>query len=571
MSSRRAFLLVGVLVACGQPAPAPAPPHTPVVVHHARTLTILGTSDLHGQLQRLPLLAGYIANVRAARATDGGGVLLVDGGDLFQGTLESNLAEGADVVRAYDVMGYAASAIGNHEFDYGPIGPAVTAKEPGDDPRGALKARIASAKFPFLVSNIADDATGQRIAWPNTAPSTVVEVAGIKVGIIGASTEHTPTTTMPANFAGLHMLPAAASIEAEARALRAQGAQVIVVAAHIGSSCKDLDHPDDTSSCEQDEELFQVIRALPHGMIDVFVAGHTHQVVAHRIEGVATIESMAQGRAFGRVDLRIEDGRITNATIAKPQLICPLDEHYNPVPVADCHPDPYEGRPVVADARVQQIADEALARAGERRGEKLGVTLTSVVTRSIRLESAEGDLLTDLMLATRKDADVALCNGGSLRSDLPAGDLTYGQLFEAMPFDNRFALVTVTGKQLAKLVTGDLRRPGSILSWSGLTVKASCAGERLEVAIAIRGKPLDRNRTYTILTSDFLASGGDGLFAHVGLVPGAVHATDTIVRDAIADVLRARKGTIDPAQLARRLEYPGQRPVRCGDKDDDNE
>ena len=105
-----------------------------------RTLTIIGTSDLHGALDRLPLLAGFIANVRAARAADGGGVLLVDAGDLFQGTLESNVGEGIDVVRAYNEMGYAASAIGNHELrlrargsgGHGAIGDAVDpAQRPG--------------------------------------------------------------------------------------------------------------------------------------------------------------------------------------------------------------------------------------------------------------------------------------------------------------------------------------------------------------------------------------------------------------------------------------------------------
>ncbi len=116
-----------------QPPPQAAGPHT---------LTIIGTNDLHGQIARLPILAGFVANVRAARAADGGGVLLLDGGDMFQGTLESNLGEGADVVRAYNAIGYTATAIGNHEFDYGPVGPAATAKD-GEDPRGALKARAS--------------------------------------------------------------------------------------------------------------------------------------------------------------------------------------------------------------------------------------------------------------------------------------------------------------------------------------------------------------------------------------------------------------------------------------------
>src|SRR4051812_17627432 len=98
---------LAALVACGHPAhherDTPRPPAKPRP--GSVTLTIIGTNDLHGQLQRLPLLAGFVDNVRAARAADGGGVLLLDGGDMFQGTLESNLAEGADIVKAYNQMG----------------------------------------------------------------------------------------------------------------------------------------------------------------------------------------------------------------------------------------------------------------------------------------------------------------------------------------------------------------------------------------------------------------------------------------------------------------------------------
>ncbi|HEU4729594.1 MAG TPA: hypothetical protein VFT22_16965, partial [Kofleriaceae bacterium] len=199
---------VWVLVACSQPAPPspgyPSGPAAPPVATSAPrptsavastptarapvTLSIIGTNDLHGALERLPVFAGFVANLRAARAADGG-VLLLDGGDMFQGTLESNLTEGADVVRAYNYLGYAAAAVGNHEFDYGPVGPAVTAASAADDPRGALKARASEARFPFVVSNIVDAASQQRIDWPNMPASTMVEVAGIKVGIVGATTE----------------------------------------------------------------------------------------------------------------------------------------------------------------------------------------------------------------------------------------------------------------------------------------------------------------------------------------------------------------------------------------------
>src|SRR5215468_2699693 len=347
---RPVLLAACALIACSHP-PGPSGPalgdgswrpigHDPQPPANGRavTISIVGTNDLHGALERLPLFAGFVANLRAARAADGGGVVLVDGGDMFQGTLESNLGEGADVVRAYNHLGYAGVAIGNHEFDYGPEGPAATATSPTDDPRGALKARAREAKFPFLASNIVEDATGSRIIWPNMPGATMVEVAGVKIGIIGASTESTPHTTMPANFAGLRISPPAQAIVDQATALRGQGAQLIIATMHIGTRCKEFEHPDDSSSCDKREELFRVLADLPRGTVDVIVGGHTHAGIAHRLDGVAVIESYAQGRAFGRVDVTVgPDGKITDVRIDKPHLMCPVDKNFNPMPVADCH------------------------------------------------------------------------------------------------------------------------------------------------------------------------------------------------------------------------------------------
>ena len=565
---RSVLVALVALSACSHPSPPPptvappavAPPAAPAAT---RTLTIIGTNDLHGALERLPLLAGFVDDVRAARAADGGGVLLLDAGDLFQGTLESNTAEGADVVRAYNAMGYAASAIGNHEFDFGPVGPDVTAKA-GEDPRGALKARIAEAKFPFLVSDIVDAATGQRVDWPNAPASTMVEVAGVKVGIVGASTEATPTTTMPANLVGLRMAPVAASIEREANALRAKGAAVVVVVAHLGSECHDVKHPDDVASCDHATELFDVLGALPPGLVDVVVAGHTHAAVANRIDGVAVIESLSSGRAFGRVDVHLAGTRVAGIDIFPPEVMCPLDRDHNPVPVADCHPAPYEGRPVVADPAVQRIVDDARARTAAVRDEQLGVTLAANLTKAYKTESAEGDLLTDLMLVAHPDAQVAMSNGGGWRADIPAGALTYGELFQAMPFDNRFALIDLRGDQLRRLVRDNLEHDRSIFSWAGLHATARCTDDKLKLDITIGGKPLDDKAHYRLVTSDFLASGGDGALGKLHLAPTSIHATDVIIRDALAGVLRKRKGTIDPAALPHRLDYPGKRPLRCG-------
>lgn len=562
-----AALASAVCCGCSQPAREGAP--TTPAGSRARTVTIIGTNDLHGALDRLPVFAGFVANVRAARAADGGGVLLVDAGDMFQGTLESNLAEGADVVAAYNQLGYAAAAVGNHEFDYGPVGPQATVANPGDDPQSALKARISEAAFPFVVTNILDVRTGKRITWKNSAASVIVDVAGIQVGVLGASTMLTPETTMAANFLGLKMgRPTARYVVSEAQAVRARGAEVVVLVSHIGGSCNRFDDPDDTASCDRSGELFSVLRDVPAGLIDVVVAGHVHGAIAHRIHGAAVIESYSSGRAFGRVDVRVAEHRIAGVAIHRPHMICAHDSRNHAVPVAECHPAAYEGRAVAADPRMQQIVDAAIARADVRKSEKLGVTLPAPITRSYGTESVEGNWLTDLMLVAQPGAQIAMTNGGGLRADIPAGELTYGQLYAAIPFDNRFALVHVEGRHIRQLVVANLQHRRGILSWSGLTAKARCSDGSLDVQIEVRGEPLDDNRPYTLVTSDFLASGEDGLLGPLKLPPSAIAVTDVTIRDGIAAVLRGMSGqriAIQPRAKGgqRRVDYAGKRPVRC--------
>jgi 2',3'-cyclic-nucleotide 2'-phosphodiesterase (5'-nucleotidase family) len=557
------------------PSPLPAPSASVAAPPAAVTITILGTNDLHGALDRLPILAGYVDNVRAARKADGGAVLLLDAGDMFQGTLESNLNEGAAVIAAYGAIGYTAAAIGNHEFDFGPVGPRATPAA-GDDPRAALKARAVEAArlgFPLMAGNLLDATTGARVDWPNMPASITVDAAGIEVGIIGVSTEDTPTTTMAANFVGLAMAEPAATILAEATRLRAAGARVVVVTAHLGARCKDHADVEDPSSCDPGEELNRVVAALPPGTIDAFVAGHTHQPVAKRIGGVAVIESMSSGRAFGRIDLRVGPAGVTSV-IHPTQMLCPGPATTGnprdgaPAPAELCNPPPYEGRPVVASAAITALIAPHIEAARARRDERLGVDIAETVWRRYDQESPEGNLVADLMLAARPEADVALTNGGGLRADLPVGPLTYGALYQAQPFDNLFAIVRITGKQLASIATQNLGVTSGIVSWGGMTVRARCDGERLVVELRDRrGRRIPPGRKLTLVTSDFLATGGDGAFARAGVLPSAIEVTDVVIRDGLAEVLRRRGGRLAPAPYfdpkKPRFLYPAPRPVNC--------
>jgi 2',3'-cyclic-nucleotide 2'-phosphodiesterase (5'-nucleotidase family) len=536
--------------------PGPAAAKTPSTV----TLSIVGTSDLHGQIAALPWLSGYLENLRAARARDGGAVIVVDAGDLFQGTLESNLNEGAAVVAAYNAMGYTAATLGNHEFDFGPVGPAASPAAPGDDPRGALKARMAQASFPFLAANVVDEESHQLPTWPNLRPSLLVTVAGIEVGIVGAASAATGRLTLPANVAGLDFLPVAGAIRREARKLRARGAKVVVAIVHEGGACQDLTRPRRLASCDRTSPLFALARDLPSGSVDVIVGGHTHQAVAHFVRGKPVVQAFGDGRAFGRVDLtfRRKSGRLLSAHIEPPRELCPSGSF------ADCAPGKYEGAPVKASEAIVALNAPAFAAARKKGEERLGVEVLRPLPRRRGEESALGNLLADLVRQARPDSDVAVLNAGGIRADLPAGPLTYGNLYEAFPYDNVFASLRVSAGEFRALLARSLVRASSLVSLSGIRVRAHCEDGWLSVTLTrTDGTPIHDSEPLVVATTDFLATGGDGFFAgaQADLESGA------LVREAVVEKLRQRGGVLDPNELLDpkhpRFDLPGPVPIRC--------
>jgi len=548
----------------------------------AITLSIVSTNDVHGGIVPrdgrggLPLLGGYLRNLRAARARDGGAVLLVDAGDMWQGTLESNLTEGAPVVAAYNALGYAAAAVGNHEFDYGPIGPETTAKSGGDDPRGALKARAREARFPFLAANLLDASTGAPVKWPNVVPSLMTNAAGIQIGIVGVMTREALTTTIAANVQELAVAPLAATIAAEARSLKAKGASVIVVAAHAGGRCTEFDEPTDLTSCETASEIFEVARQLPPRLVDVILAGHAHGGVAHEVNGIAITSAFSGGRAFGRIDVQVHrrSGAVMGRRIFAPRDLCNRQN----ARTGRCDPaDPdraespasYEGAPVRPDRAIQRILASAVREAEKVKTASVGVLLETPLPRGDAPESALGNLFTDAMREAT-GADVSLLNvRGGLRADLPAGPLTYGSLYEALPFDNRLVRLRLTAAGLKRVLIAQLQAKTIAIGFSGIHVEAACAGDA--VAVKLRdasGQPIADDVELTIITSDFLATGGDAILSPVMPPLGFAPADDELMlRDVVADWLRARGGRVRAGDLvdARRPRWtlPGTLPLHC--------
>ena len=544
------------------------------------TLTVLATTDLHGNLAPrdgrggLAAFGGYVRNLRAARADDGGAVLLVDSGDTFQGGIESDLSEGAVVVDAYAALGYAAAAIGNHEFDFGAADGPGARESANGDPRGAIKALAAHAPFPFLAANLIDDATAKRVAWPNVHASTLLTAAGVKVGVVGVMSIDALRATLRANVQGLHVAPLAETVAAEATALRARGAQVVILAAHAGGACSELTAPHDLTWCDPDSEIFALANSLPRGLVDVIAAGHTHQAVAHEVAGIAIVEAYALGRAFGRVDLAFDrrSGEVVQSTIFPPRDICVLPRAAGACDAPDAAraaAETYEGRPLAPDPAIEAAMAPALARVRALQATPLGVVLDTPIPRAAVPDSPLGNLFADAQ-RERAGADVAINNNvrGGLRADLPAGPLDFGRLYDVFPFDNRLLTITITGAELRAVLADEVRRNRrGALALSGVTARVACsaAGELDVEVVRASGAPLGADERVRVAAIDQLVLGV--AFAAVQSAAHTMPAGAPLLRQTVEDWLRERGGHLAASDFAHadrpRWQFAGDDLSAC--------
>ena len=482
----RAAAILGVLAACagglarsggtrdtqavaGTQAQSPGSPH----LNRGRWLRILAINDFHGALEPrrdangvlrggAVALAAEIGRARAECRAPACVSLLLDGGDEFQGTPASNLAYGRPVVELFRRLGVAAAALGNHEFDWG---------------QDTLRARMRGAPYAILGANVRD-ALGADVAWiPN---DTIVRAGPLRVGIVGLATTQTPRVTRPWHVADLRFVDAGPVADAAARDLRRRGAQLVVVVAHEGAFCT----PPPSAGCTGE------IVGLAEGVsqpIDAIVSGHTHSPVATIVHGIPVVQARSNGSALGIIDL-------------------PLDARGEPVVALR---DVFPGTGTV-DPAVDSIVSRASAATGDRVrqpvarfAERLAPGLTG------RL----GDLIADAQRAAGQ-ADVAIMNTGGVRAPVDSGVATYGTLFEVQPFGNGLARVTLSGRELRAYLERIVSRPRINFHLSGVVVSADTtrpAGARIVELRTSAGTPIDEQRSYRLVLSDFLAAGGDDL------------------------------------------------------------
>lgn len=595
------FVFLCVTQGCSTPSPAPV---EVLSSQNFETIVIGGTNDIHGGIVPLQLktrepegqisisyeaagLSTLASYIRILQKEYGPKFLWLDAGDHFQGTIESNSAKGAPMTQFFNAMRLHAAGIGNHEFDYGA---EPQSKYGPEDHLGALKARMEEAQYPYLLANILDRNSNRYPDFPNYKPSTIFQVGGLKVGVLAVTTTEAARTTLPTNIKTLKFTPLLESTIRESEQLKKQGAEVIVLIAHAWIRCGSGKMPEHTfirkqedpqGECATQMDLVELMNQLPEGTVDAVVSGHSHQVIHHWIRGVPIIQGGASARYINLIyltyDYKNQKLRKDLTRIEGPIPICPKVFQNQ----GDCNgdrPAPKNGRgPLVKpefhrvtiepDSEIETLMAPTIVNSAKIKAE--------VIARAERMldqdrfrECAVGNLVADA-IRDRAKADVGLVNSGGIRSGLEAGEITYGDVFRVLPFDNYVATLRVTGHELKTIIRVAESGSRGFPAVSGIKLKLidlkydapsnDLDGDRKiepweinrlkEIRLVRRDSdgeieevPINDQKFYTLATLDFLVLGGDDLSWALSKIPHQRISYDSrLLRDVVTDYLRAGK------------------------------
>ncbi len=439
----------------------------PRVAAGTKVLRVVSTNDLHGTHSPRPdaqgvqrggaiPLAAAIAKARRECAVNCE-LLLLDGGDMFTGTPGSDWQYGRPMVEFMNTVGYTAAALGNHEFDYG---------------RDTMYSRFRAMKFAVLGANVRGR-DGQRPSWVRA--DTIVERAGVKVGIVGAAGTHTSGSTKAIHVNDLTFLDPAPIVSEHVRSLRARGARVVVAVIHDGGRCE-RNEPDNCSG-----DVFEFVQALTDKP-DLVVAGHSHTIFDARVNGVPVVQASSSGRAISVTDLPLDGADRVPRTA-----------------VRDVFGDSVWG----ADPAVTRVIERSLAVVSPRL--RTVVANNAVELRREGTEYGLGKLIADATRLVGR-GDVGMWNNGGIRATLSAGPVTMGALHEVVPFANQLVRARVRGRDLITLLNNstfkrgpDLHLSGIILTWNA----ARDAGNVVEKVTLSDGRAIDPNAIYTVVMNDY--------------------------------------------------------------------
>ena len=465
--------------------------------HNLTKVTLVLTSDDYKMGEEngrggLPRIAAVMKREKSAHAN----VLTVHAGDTISPSLMSGFDQGAHIVDLFNMAPLDVFVPGNHEFDFGPD---VFLKR-----MGAFRAQV-------LAANLKD---AQNLEIPGIAASRMFSFGDIRIGVVGVTDEDSRVTSKPGRLRFSSSLDAA---DREARRLRQQGADLVVLVAHAGR--------------DRDNMLFT------SGVADVILSGHDHDLFMRFNEKTAIAEAGEDGMAVVAVDLDVEVS--TNAGGVRRVKWWP---QFRFIDTKDVEPDVDVAKRVSA---LERQLDRDL-------GGTIATTSVDLDSRNAAVRTGEAviaNLFADALRAGTR-SDVALLNGGSFRGGrvyTAGSSLSQKDVLSELPFLNKAYVLQVSGADLKAALeqgfAGAENEVGRFPQVSGLKIRADLTrpeGRRV-VSVLVHGSPLKLRRNYRLATNDYLAEGGDGYFAlkRAKVIVGASDAA--LVSSLVIEHLRAKR------------------------------
>ncbi|MBI5944260.1 MAG: 5'-nucleotidase C-terminal domain-containing protein [Chloroflexi bacterium] len=525
-------LLLSLVSASAAAAPSSAP-SVPV------NFSILHTNDFHGQLEAsgsnpgMARVAAYVNSVRTALGDSN--VLVVDAGDEMQGSLLSNLQQGAPTIATYNAMSYDAATFGNHEFDWG---------------QTVLANRTSEAAYPYVTANIVQNDTGNcaTAGWTPPvfadAPYQILEAGvapnTVKVAFIGVTTAETPTITLSTATAGLCFKDPASSILHYYDEMKSAGADVIVVLSHLGYLDGGYGYG---ISVYGDQSLAAKLNTAGKP-VHLIIGGHSHtDLSAATVVGTTkVVQAHYNGRKVGRADITVGiDGSVVVNWVR--QIIAttdPQDPAINAVVTAYATDPAYVAlintpvgytqvdllRNYNGDSMMGDFVDDAIYNYLNTDAEPVNdVDMFFNNAGGIRIDWCEKEdpLNPGTYIWSSTAAD---CNTGTWTHDPML--LNYGQMFQILPFGNQTIVGNMTGAQIlellhqsATLFKGAIQPSGirySFFRYSDANPGPQPYGwGAYDVEVynktTLAWEPLNLTKTYKVGTNEFLAPAGQDGFA----------------------------------------------------------
>ena len=523
------------------------------------TVTLIGLNDFHSNLQpgsgnvliaeegstsgRRVAAGGaaYLATmVTQLKQQNPGNTLVVGAGDMINASpLEASMFHEEVTIDVLNQIGLDISAVGNHEFDKGSV-ELQRMQNGGCFPRAANGSRgnigidtcmdrgtFSGAKFQYLAANVIDTKTGKTL-FPSYA---IRRVAGVDIGIIGLTTRDTPSLVTPAGVAGLQFADEVETINALVPELKKQNVAAIVVLVHEGA--RTLSRTINDKTCPGIEGRVVGITDRLDPAIDVVIAGHSHsEFICTRPDGRLLTQTGSHGRVVSKIDLTIDP--VTRTVLKKSADNLPV---INDVVLKDD-----KGRALALPQRQVVLAKDPAVDALVQRAVTLAAGLSNATVgmldgplerrASSAGETTLGNVVADAYVAATsgpgypgKPAQIAFTNPGGLRNELTQGlQVTYGQLFSVLPFNNALVSMDLTGQQLLRLLEQQWEQPqatqGMILassagfeySWDARQPAGAASGKGQRVvpgSMRLNGEAIDLNKSYRVTVNNFMADGGD--------------------------------------------------------------